>query len=157
MPASRKPRRAYRPRAVAIPVMPELARDFEALLRTSLGWLDRVRTLEVVEPLDNIAHAANVICGAYPELFAQPAVSGAARTLQALIDRFTAAGRVVVGAHEIAALAPGINVLIERVARADVTRLYLAMEGIRAQRLAEMGGAPIPALHAMHQQGSAAR
>lgn len=137
MPASRKPRRAYRP-APAIPMPKDLARIFEEHLRLALGWLQIARGLDTSDPLDQLSHAANVICGAYPDLFALPAVSGAARTLQALHDRFAAAGRVVIGAHEIASLVPGINALIERVATADVMRLYVAMKLIRARRLAEI-------------------
>lgn len=135
MPGTKKPRKPRRPRPVAIPVMPETRRCFEEQLHTSLAWLRMARTIETDEPLDNLAHVANVVIGAYPALLDQPAVAGASRTLNDLIERFVAHGRVVVGAHETASIAAGINALVERVATADVMQLHLAAKRIERERL----------------------
>ncbi len=91
-------------------------------------------------PRDSLAHLANVIVGAYPALLDQPAVAGASRTLNDLIGLCVAHGRVVVGAHEAAAIAAGINILIERMATADVMQLHLAAQRIERERAQILAG-----------------
>jgi len=115
--------------------MPQLIREFELALRTQLGWMTASRQVTSSAPLDALARAFNVLNTAHPELTSAPVLGGFARTLQRLIDRQVAAGRVTLNEFDAATLAAGINHLLELLPRADVSRLYAALQALRnAQR-----------------------
>ena len=131
MSRSKRPRRPYRPRLAAIPVMPELLREFELALRPQLGWMITSRQVTSSAPLDALARAFNILNTAHPTLMDGPVLAGFARALQSLIDRQVAAGRVTLNSSDAATLAAGVNRMLEVLPRADVSRMYVAMQALR--------------------------
>ncbi|HRO60250.1 MAG TPA: hypothetical protein PK177_13965 [Burkholderiaceae bacterium] len=131
MSRSKRPRKAYRPRLPAIPVMPELLREFEHL-RIKLAWMIDSGRVTDSNALDDFARVFNVLNTAHPELLEGPVMAGFQRTLQSLIDRFMAAGAVTLNRFDAATLIAGFNRMIEVLPHADVSRMYVAMQKIRA-------------------------
>lgn len=131
MTRNKRPRKPYRPRLAAIPVMPELIREFEIALRTQLGWMTLTGQVTHRAPLDQLAQAFNTINTAHPELMTSPVLPGFARALQTLIDRQAQAGAVTVNEYDAKTLAAGVNALLEVLPRCDVSRMYQAMQQLR--------------------------
>lgn len=132
MSRSKKPRKAYRPRLAAIPVMPELLQQFELALRPQLAWMVSSKQVTSSDPLDALARVFNVLNTAHPQLVEGPVLDGFRRTLQSLIDRQIAAGVVTLNQFDAATLAAGVNRMVEILPRADVSRMYVAMQALRA-------------------------
>lgn len=132
MSRSQRPRKAYRPRLAAIPVMPELIREFEISLRSHLGWMTLTGQVKSRDPLDALAQAFNVLNTAHPELMSSPVMPGFRRALQAQIERQNKAGAVTLNHYDAKTLAAGVNALLDALPRADVSRMYQAMQRLRA-------------------------
>lgn len=141
MPRSKAPRKKRPGRKhVAIPIMPELIRQFEETLRINLAWMQMSGYAKTHEPLDALARVHNVLLFAYPDKIVGPVFDGFARVMRKLVEKQMAtrtnwdepAAPVVdpvrVNEYDLATLIAGVNALMEVVQRADVAKLHKGMQ-----------------------------
>lgn len=139
MPASRRPRKAYRPRLINAPVTAGLVGDFAAVLRRAeLGLHLRAPT---VEHFDDVARVLNVVgpvvirrFGATHEV--SVAVKSAALHMNAAADR-ARAGEPRMRDVELEAVSRAIEAVTAALPYLDVRSIYQQMRAIDVLRTTE--------------------
>lgn len=137
MPRSASPRKKHQRRLINIPVMPELALDFERQLRSSLMML---RATPVIEAFDGVAEIIDVI-GITLNRLKRADLHNAFRLIQsgasAMIQikgKYERTGKVQMSELEYFPIVNAVNECIEVLPRLGVTNLYLSMQELKGMK-----------------------
>ena len=130
-----KRNKAYRPRQVHIPVMPDLQRDF---LFAGHGALAALRLAPNVHALDQLAAMFNVILVALVDTGrASIILESGMRALQEVANRFERTGAVAIGRYELAPIELALVECENLIKQLDVMGLYIAQKRLRAAEAIE--------------------
>ena len=132
-----KPKRtkAYRPKHIEIPVMPDLQKEFMFASHASLATL---RLEPTSEAFDQLADLFNVISVALQDTGGRSLIlDSGMRALQDVCDRAERTGQIGLGRFELPPLENAVIECEEIVKQLDVMRLYQArLKVVHAARIA---------------------
>ena len=125
----RKRTKAYRPKHIQIPVMPELQREF---MMTAHGALASIRLAPSVPAFDQLAGVFNVVHVALLDLGRSSMILESG--MRALIDvatRMERTGAIGIGRHQLAPIELATFECERLVPTLDIMGLYVAQQKIR--------------------------
>ena len=125
--------KAYRPRHIQIPVMPELQREF---MFATHGALAALRLAPNMEAFDQLAATFNVITIALSAKRAGSVIlDSGVRALQDVQRRFERTGHVSIARHELGPIENAVIVCETLVKELDILGLHSASQAIKVSQM----------------------